>query len=852
MTRDLSRDEARILLPIPPDAPSMPRTFGGLGTLVDQWRYSDADGNSLFHVLRFESIVNGVTKKSVVPMSLWRRPDERMEWLMKQVPGPRPLYNLCQLSTNPGAEVVIVEGEKTAEAARRLLPDHVVTTSSGGAKSARQSDWSPLAGRDCLIVADFDDPGKDYSDAVAQSLMEVGAARISRLDISQIGSRFYSEGRELLRPECDIPQGYDLADAETDGWAAESLRQFIVANPQVVQEFEVYTPESTEAFDPEDYDPKDFDGCEVPGFRVTDDGLFQVESVLNRKTGVRVENLVKICGPLYVCGYIKGSDGGGWGRLVKFFDPDGKAKMVAVSAQDLAGTGIDVIRKLMAEGLFIIPSRANIDGLVTYLMTADPKDRFLRAVRPGWCKENYVLPDTNFGPGQVFSDLDHLDHRFHVRGTFEAWQDMARLAIGNSRLAFAIAAAFAGPLLRPTGSEAAGFHFYGKSTGGKSSVLLAASTVFGSGVDSDGLRSWSGSESGLEAAAVASCDAVLTLDEIGQADPRTFQGNLYMLLNGLGKIRASVLGQLLASSNWVVVVLSGGEARVQDMLADYMRGRRAMAGQLVRLIDLPIDAGAGMNAFENLHGFGSAREFSTHLRHLCKQNAGHAARAFLAALVADIDRVTLLVRDTIEAFITQTCPPGTAAQVQRVAGRFGMVAAAGELAAAWGVLPWPQGEALRAAETCFDAWLTRRGKPTLSQEQITSLSLVRQFLSLHGASRFEDISARSVTPAEEGAQDWTRPVVQRAGYRKLVKGTYVYSILPEVWASEICGNLDPETVARTLLQAGYLLPGEGGRLRKKVRLPGHDSPVRCYVVSAEILAGGEEDEAQPDLTERAA
>lgn len=852
MTRDLSGDEARIILPIPTDAPPMPRTFGGLGTLVGQWRYSDAAGHGLFHVLRFESIVNGVTKKSVVPMSLWRRTDGRMEWRMKQVPGPRPLYNLCQLSANPGAEVVIVEGEKTAEAAGRLFPGCVVTTSSGGAKSARQSDWNPLAGRDCLIVPDFDDPGRDYADTVEKLLIEVGTASIRRLDISRIGCRYYSDGQEYIRPESEIPQGYDLADAEIEGWTSESLRHFLEENPQTVQEFGALPVENIEEFDPEDYDPKDFEGCEVPGFRVSDEGLFRMETSLNRKTGAPVEKAVKISGALYVSGYIQGPESGGWGRLVKFFDPDGNAKMVAVSAQDLAGTGLDVVRKLMAEGLFIIPNRSNIDGLVTYLMTADPKERYLRAVRPGWCKDNYVLPDTNFGPGQVFSDLDHLDHRFHIRGTFEAWQEMARLAIGNSRLAFALSAAFAAPLLRPTGSESAGFHFYGKSTGGKSSTLLAASTVFGSGRESDGLRSWSGSESGLEAAAVASCDAVLTLDEIGQADPRTFQSNLYMLINGFGKNRASVLGQLLAASTWRVVVLSGGESRVQDILADFLRGRQAMAGQLVRLIDLPIDAGAGMDAFENLHGFGSAREFSTHLRQLCQQNAGHAARAFLAALVADMDRAAALVRDMIEAFIAQTCPPGTAAQVQRVAGRFGLVAAAGELAAAWGVLPWPQGEALRAAENCFEAWLKRRGKPTLSQEQIASLSLVRQFLSLHGASRFEDLSARSVSAAEEEAQDWTRPVVQRAGYRKLVKGTYVYSILPEVWAGEICGNLDPETVARTLLQAGYLMPGESGRLRKKVRLPGHDSPVRCYVVSAEILAGGEEDEMPPGMTERAA
>jgi hypothetical protein len=54
-------------------------------------------------------------------------------------------------------------------------------------------------------------------------------------------------------------------------------------------------------------------------------------------------------------------------------------------------------------------------------------------------------------------------------------------------------------------------------------------------------------------------------------------------------------------------------------------------------------------------------------------------------------------------------PKGADGQVSRVARRFGLVAAAGELATGLGVLPWPEGEAERAAARCFGDWLRARG-----------------------------------------------------------------------------------------------------------------------------------------------
>jgi hypothetical protein len=67
-------------------------------------------------------------------------------WRWKGFETPRPLYGLHQLTE--GKSLLIVEGEKTADAAQALFPDYSVLTWSGGAKSVEKSDWTPLRGRE--------------------------------------------------------------------------------------------------------------------------------------------------------------------------------------------------------------------------------------------------------------------------------------------------------------------------------------------------------------------------------------------------------------------------------------------------------------------------------------------------------------------------------------------------------------------------------------------------------------------------------------------------------------------------------------------------------------------------------
>jgi len=84
-------------------------------------------------------------------------------------------------------------------------------------------------------------------------------------------------------------------------------------------------------------------------------------------------------------------------------------------------------------------------------------------------------------------------------------------------------------------------------------------------------------------------------------------------------------------------------------------------------------------------------------------------RAFLEKITSKIDETTSTVDAFRKDFIVRHVPPGADGQVSRAAARFAMVAAAGELAIRLGIVPWPKGEASRAAARCFTDWVAGRG-----------------------------------------------------------------------------------------------------------------------------------------------
>ena len=138
--------------------------------------------------------------KAVLPLCYGRYGEKSPQWAWKALPEPRPLYGLPKLAAMPDAPVLLVEGEKTADAAQVWFPHHAALTWSGGGKAASKADFSPLQGREVIIWPDNDEPG--FAAALELAKILKGKAR----------------SIVIVQPPDTLPEAWDLADQTTAGF----------------------------------------------------------------------------------------------------------------------------------------------------------------------------------------------------------------------------------------------------------------------------------------------------------------------------------------------------------------------------------------------------------------------------------------------------------------------------------------------------------------------------------------------------------------------------------------------------------------------------------------------------------
>ena len=173
------------------------------GTPEQVWTYygrGDLLGFVLGVVCRFNKADGG---KEILPACWAVNGAGERAWRWLSFAKPRPLYNLPALDEHPAAPVLLVEGEKTADAAVTLFPMLAVLTWPGGSKAVKHADWSVLAGRQVLVWPDADPPGHAAAEAIAGVLQ--GVAKSVR----------------FITPPADVPEGWDLADALAEGWTPD-------------------------------------------------------------------------------------------------------------------------------------------------------------------------------------------------------------------------------------------------------------------------------------------------------------------------------------------------------------------------------------------------------------------------------------------------------------------------------------------------------------------------------------------------------------------------------------------------------------------------------------------------------
>lgn len=590
------------------------------------------------------------------------------------------------------------------------------------------------------------------------------------------------------------------------------------------------------------------DGRPFDPFTVNDSGVWHA--------GVDKEGQPKapqwVCSRLDVQALTRDQDGAGWGYLLAFADPLGKPKQWAMPARMLSGDGGEYRAALLNMGLRIAPSPAARNLLTQYIQTRQPGEFASCTDRIGWHGRAFVLPHETIGDNVeriVFQSESQMENTFRVKHDAAAWRDrIGALCVGNSRLVFAVACAFAGPLLRPAGMESGGFHIRGDSSSGKTTALRLAASVYGG---PSYMQRWRTTDNALEAIAAQHCDSLLILDELAQVEGKVAGECAYMLANEQSKARATRNGAPRARLSWRLLFLSAGELGLADHMAEGMK--RTRTGQEVRMADIPADAGKGLGAFENLHDFAGGAAFSSHLTREAQVCHGAPGRAFVEWACANTEGLGRRLRTGVQSLARAWVPNGASGQVERVGARFALVGLAGELATEAGLTSWPAGESERAARACFDAWLSARGGAG-NGEATSMMRAVRSFLEAHGEGRF--------TWWHRASDDHNAKTLQRAGFRRMVDqdgkpiksdaehqreygermtpadGEAVsveYFVLPEVFRAEVCRGFDYRAVCKVLLEHGCLLPDSNRPFDCRPRLPGLGL-TSCYRIPAAIFA----------------
>lgn len=567
---------------------------------------------------------------------------------------------------------------------------------------------------------------------------------------------------------------------------------------------------------------------------------------------------VWLCAPLFVAARTRTEDGNGWGMLLEFTDPDGRHKTWAMPSALLSGEGAEWAARLRDMGLRIAPGTSLRNRLAQYLDTRDPHERVTCTSRVGWHGGVYVQPSGCIGEegGQryVYQSEGGVDDTFCQAGTLDDWRrDVADRCAGNSRLVFVLCCAFGGPLMGLVGMQTGGFHLDGDSSLGKTTALLVAASVWGS---SSFKQQWRVTSNALEATAAQHSDSLLILDEIGQADGRIVGECAYLLANEQEKGRSTRSILLRRKRTWRMLFLSSGE----KSLAEYMHesGQKANEGQLLRMPSVPADAEAGLGMLEQLNGAASSKAFVDTITKACATHYGEAGLAWLKWLTQHRAEATERAAALMNRFEAECGPARAHAQVMRVAARFALLAAAGELATKAGLTGWELGEAVRGVRKCFDAWLAKRGH-TGNGERYAQAMQVKSFLERNGDALFTPLHRltddhRPNTPLRVGfrravdesgepvkldeATDWIDKR-SREDSRTMARAHWQYLCLPESFKREVCKGHDADRVAQLLRTRGHLQT-EGDRLTDRQRIPGLGK-VAVYLIKPSIFADGFDD-----------
>ena len=501
-------------------------------------------------------------------------------------------------------------------------------------------------------------------------------------------------------------------------------------------------------------------------------------------------------------------------RVIKFFDQDLKEKLACFPAQWFSKSkDANLWSSLMAQGMITMSGKEKYVSRYLDLMSSHCMVRSWAASKLGWFEVDndevesnpvFVLPDRVIGntgdSRDVFfqSTQDVNSKSIAARGTLKNWKhNIADKVKGNYLMMFAVAAGLAGGMTKLSGTSSGGFHFWGLSTSGKTTLLQLAASVWGNGSDPQthsrktSIRKWNNTVSGLEATAQLHNDIVLCLDEIGEVEPADLGKLIYNLTGGTPKGRSTEVGGLRNQAYWHIMLLSSGELSTEQLLKSVGQSKRG--GQTHRMPDIRVDALENGIVQAEMESPG---EFVKTLKKDCSRYYGTAGPVFVSSLLKEIetkgyqefvDEINTNIRLMEERLCSGVDP--LPREIARVLERMSAIAVAAMYAAEAGILDWCPVQIQECIIFIRDLWLSDMEEEVSELDK--ALSELRSNL-ITNLANFEDLS------------DTTAKLpIKMMGYKN-----YDYiMVLPKVM-DEFCNSYSKRQLLKELETKGFLTLGE--------------------------------------------
>jgi nucleoside-triphosphatase THEP1 len=166
--------------------------------LAATYEYKNRDGELLGYVVR---VLDEQGKKQTLPVSYCHNTKTNIDrWWLKGFSdnGYKPIYGAEKLGQSPMQRVLIVEGEKVADVATKIFPEHRVISWMGGSEAASKVNWKAVGGREVTVWPDNDAAGEKAAKAIITEINKVNGFRgaASIVDIDAL----------------NLPQKWDLAN----------------------------------------------------------------------------------------------------------------------------------------------------------------------------------------------------------------------------------------------------------------------------------------------------------------------------------------------------------------------------------------------------------------------------------------------------------------------------------------------------------------------------------------------------------------------------------------------------------------------------------------------------------------